>query len=225
MSFVNPIRRIRRRPALLFSILLIPFAVMWVCGSACDDDKKVTPPEVSDYLDQSSAVNVLENLKTAYVKREYAQYEKLFSADFIFVFNPADVDDPINPTPQQWARADEMDATRNLLTHDHVEGISLNWSPGQLTADDTYGWKIRVDDVLLDVQTRNELGEVWILQVKGATHRFYFREESNLTPAGRKKWVCTRWEDSPIGLARSGGSAVRPETEETSWGAIKGLYR
>lgn len=190
------------------ALAFLPLAAVMLLGlSGCpfspEKDKLPPAPVPSDYLPQSSAVNVLENLKTSYVKREYLEYENLFAPDYIFVFNPADVDDPINPTPQQWARADEMDSARNLFSNDRVEQITLNWSPGQLTADDTYGWKIRVDDVLLDVQTRNELNEVWILQVKGATHVFYFREESTQASDGKALWNCTRWEDSPIGLFKA----------------------
>jgi hypothetical protein len=101
-----------------------------------------------------------------------------------------------------------------------------------LVADDTYPehpWKIRVDNVQLDVQTRAQDGTVWIYQVNGATHVFYFREAAGEQASdGRAKWYCTRWEDSPIGLARPDGphnNGLEPYVERTTWGRIKGAFR
>jgi outer membrane protein assembly factor BamB len=199
---------LRRTRALAF----LPLAAVMILGlSGCPfspekDKLPITPPQ-TDYLPQSSALNVLENLKTSYEKREFLEYNNLFSEDYIFVFNPADVEDPFNPTPQQWARADEMDSAENLFANDRVDGISLNWVIGELAADDTYPghpWKIRVDNVQLDVQTRAEDGTVWIYQVNGATHVYYFREGTGEQASdGKTKWYCTRWEDSPLGFFKA----------------------
>ena len=189
----------------LVAALLV--AILAGCGGG---KAKLIPPDQPanpDYLEQSSAVNLLANLRTSYEKREFPEYNNLFSQDYIFVFNPADVEDPFNPTPQQWARADEMDSAENLFANDRVDGITLNWSIGALAADDTYPghpWKIRVDNVQLDIQTRAEDGTVWIYQVNGATHVYFFREApAERASDGKTKWYCTRWEDSPIGLFKA----------------------
>jgi hypothetical protein len=188
-------------------LAFLPLAAVMLMGlSGCPFSPKSTditpPPPPSKYVEQSSAANVLANLQTAYEFKEFLEYDKLFSGDYIFVFNPADAGDPNDPTPQQWQRADEMDATRNMFGNDRVETITLSWSVGELETHDTYGWKVRVDEVNLNVNTRNLENELWIYQVKGDTHVFYFREEDVTLPSGKNKWTCTRWEDSPIGFLK-----------------------
>jgi hypothetical protein len=210
-------------------------AVLLLSGPGCKDEKRLTPPpEVSPYLEQSSAENILKNLRTAYENQVLAEYDKLFSADYIFVFNPGDVGDPGNPTPQQWPRADEMDSARNLFADSRVELITLDWSPGALETHDPYGWRVRVNEVNLNVNTVNENGELWIYQVRGSYQVFFFREENETFPNGKHKWTCTRWEDSPIGAGMAGALGAgmgamsdggHPRVEETSWGAIKAHFR
>jgi hypothetical protein len=183
---------------------LAAFLLAGLCGCPFSPKNNPIPPPppITKYLEQSSAENVLANLRTAYEDREYLEYEKLFSRDYIFVFNPEDVGDEDNPTPAQWPREDEMDSARNLFADDRVELITLDWSPGALETHETYGWKVRVDEVNLNVNTRNENGDLWIYQVRGSYQIFYFREEDATLPSGRKKWTCTLWEDSPLGLLK-----------------------
>jgi hypothetical protein len=215
-------------------LVVLPLAAVWLatltgCPFSPKNNPIPPPPPLSDYLEQSSAAYVLANLRTAYEKKNFDEYDKLFSPDYVFVFNPADVGDPENPTPQQWFRADEMDSARNLFSNDRVEYITLNWNPGEAEPSDEViqgSWKVRVDAVNLDVHTRNENNEVWIYEVKGAVHVFYFREDPSVTfPAsGKHKWYCIRWDDSPIG-GFAGVEVDGAKVQETSWGAIKSLYR
>jgi hypothetical protein len=200
-------------------------AALALVHSGCADKNRLTPPpEVSPYLEQSSAENILKNLRTAYENQAFAEYAKLFSTDYIFVFNPVDVQDPTNPTPAQWPRADEMQAARHLFDDPRVELITLDWSPRALQADSSYGWKARVDVFNLNVYTRNDNSELWIYQVRGSWQVFYFREEDLTLPSGRKKWTCARWEDTPPPLARETRTPGAPPPEVTTWGNIKLLY-
>ena len=68
----------------------------------CKDEKQLTPPPpASNYLAQSSVADVLANLQTAYEMQSLDQYRKLFAAEFTFVFNPANVNNPTDPTSVQ----------------------------------------------------------------------------------------------------------------------------
>jgi hypothetical protein len=224
MSFVSPVPRVV--PVLR---VLLCAALLGSFLGGCDEKQKVTPPPPPgiEYIEQSSALNVLANFKTAYEERDYAGYERLFASEYIFVFNPLDLGDPDNPSPAQWSRADEMSSAENLLEKDDaVEAITLSWSVGDVQADDDSGWKIRVDEVNLSVNTRDEQGQLWIYQAKGSYQVFYFREEpTNPTPSGKKRWTITKWEDSPVGLlGRTAAGSFAPRVQETTWGQIKHLY-
>jgi hypothetical protein len=195
-------------------------ALLMLAASGCKDDKKITPPPPpSDYLEQSSAANVLTNLKTACTKRNDAEFEKLFAPDYVFLFNPYDVNDPENPTPAQWNRADELDAAHDLFTNADVDTIQIAWSLGQAEPTDTIpnGWRVRADAVNLDVYWRNENHELWIFQVRGSYQDFYLREDPNvILPGGAHRWLLVRWDDGPIGGLK---------VEQTTWGRIKHVFR
>jgi hypothetical protein len=212
MPFASSARR-----AVPVSIVVLFAFLLAAAFSGCKDDKKITvPPPPSEYLEQSSPANVLANLQTAYQRKNCGEYSKLFAPDFVFLFNPSDVNDPTNPTPPDWGFPAETASACSLFAHPRVETITLSWSVGALEADTTYGWKIRVDEVNLNVNARNEQNELWIYQVRGSHQMFYFREEDVTLPSGKKKWTCIRWEDSPIGSGK---------TQETSWGQIKHNFR
>jgi len=72
----------------------------------------------------------LENLKIAYVNRDLSGYEALFSADFLFIFSPADVLNPINPTPSQWGVAEEDSSAARMFRSPLVDKVELDVSTG-----------------------------------------------------------------------------------------------
>ena len=167
----------------------------------------VIPPVPSNYLPQTSPANVLANLQMAYAERKIDEYKKLFTEDFVFVFNPADPVDPNHPNPPQWSLVDELTVTENMFADELVSKIELSsYSLGVAEKVDSlyYGpraWKVRVDDANLQVYTRKEDGTLLTLLVEGATEVFFFREEpSKPSPVdGRPTWYIFRWEDQPIG--------------------------
>jgi hypothetical protein len=167
----------------------------------------VIPPPVSKYLPQSSMVNVLANLKTAYEDRHLEEYKKLFSQDYAFVFSPADYGNPDDPTPQQWGRDEEFTSTENMFHNELVDKITLDYVAGVPERADTLmypgrTWKMKVDNANLQVSTRNAEGEQLIYQVPGTTEMFFFREVlTTLASDGRPTWYIFRWEDQPIGAA------------------------
>jgi hypothetical protein len=170
----------------------------------------------------SSPANVLANLRTAYEDRDIEDYERLFAEDFTFVFSPASIPEPHDPTPAQWGRNEEFTSTENMFRDELVDRVSLEWVIGVPEHADSvmYGpraWKVKVDTVNLQVDTRSAAGVRLILQVPGTTEMFYFRQEpSRLASDGRPSWFIFRWEDQPIlGL----------KVDQMSWGDIKYWYR
>lgn len=184
---------------LLPLLLLVLFA-----ATGCPWDPETTKPIVqSKYLAQSSPENVLANLKTAYTERNYDEYARLFHKDYVFVFNPDDVSDPENPTPDSWSRDEELQSARGLFEDETVERIDLTFNQGDPDVWNDIeegGLKVRLDGVYVTVSTRNEQGEPLYLVVQGAVHWFYFFEDAaRLASDGKPISEIRLWEDSPIG--------------------------
>ena len=193
------------------AILLFGCGLLAASITGCSDDKKTNPPPDSHYLAATSPENLLANLKTAYEERNLGEYTKLFHEEFEFVFNPDDVQGD-NPTPDTWARTEELLSAQNMFADATVERIQLTFNqddPEEWTELAPGGLKVRMDGTFLTVTTRNSEGEPLYLVVQGATHWFYFLQDS-----GSSTWRIRRWEDSPIG----------GKVEETSWGAIKANF-
>ncbi len=180
-----------------------------------------------DYFPPNSPRAVLANLRQAYEKRNPLEYGELFSQDFVFSFSPVDVNDPHNPTPPEWPRADELLSATNMLMSERVDGIELSWGGSDAQAEPAADrfpqfpecLKVQCNSVHLRVTTHKEDGEVWIYLVTGQRQDFYFKEgrgpEAETYPSGRKRWYCFCWEDSPL------GGKGKPD----SWGQIKALFR
>ncbi len=194
------------------AILLFGCGLLAASITGCSDDKKTNPPPDSHYLAATSPENLLANLKTAYEERNLGEYTKLFHEDFEFVFNPEDVQNPWNPTPSTWARTEELLSAQSIFADSLVERIQLTFNQGdpeEWTEFAPGGLKVRMDGVFLTVTTRNSEGEPLYLVVQGATHWFYFLQDS-----GSSTWRIRRWEDSPIG-----GKGA-----DATWGEIKFRY-
>ena len=161
-------------------------------------------------------------MQGAYGERATGEYRKLFAEDFTFVFSPADAGGD-DPTPTQWGLVDEMESTDNMFRSEQVDKVEFtSYVLGVPARVDSlyYGpraWKVRVDQAKLQIWTRTEQGdEPLIYIVDGTTEVFYFREDPSRLIDGRPTWYVFRWEDQPIGGAKSSGK---------SWGAVKNLYR
>jgi hypothetical protein len=192
------------RSAICFSaICLLAFGFLAGCPWS-PGKNPVIPPQPSNYLPQTSPANVMANLQTAYGDRNIAEYRKLFTDDFTFVFNPLDPSDPDHPNPASWGLVDEMQATENMFKDELVTKIELSsYSLGVPEPVDslTYGpraWKVRVDQANLQVATRTPENELLTLVVDGTTEMFFFREEPTKPVGGRPTWYIFRWEDQPI---------------------------
>ncbi len=200
-------------PAVLLSAVLLP---------GCGDEAKtpVGGDLIVYYLPQTSAANVLANLRQAYAERKIDEYRKLFTDDFTFVFNPLDPEDLDHPNPDSWGLVDELQATRNMFADSSVTKIELtSYVLGAIERADSihYGprtWKQRVEQVNLQVATRLPNGGTLTLVVEGTTETFFFREDPTKPIQGRPAWFIFRWEDHPSG----------PKTENKTWGQIKAVF-
>ena len=186
----------------LYGCWLVLLLVLWgTAGCVFSPTKAPAPPPVSPYLAQDSPANCLQNLMTAYVNRDLAAYSLLFTSDFTFVFTPADVLNPTNPTPAQWGLADEKTSADHMFHSELVDKIELTFQ--QDTAVDSGSdyagtWKVHLSNVNLLVYTRQD-GTPWIYRVAGGTATFYFKEFPNETASnGKPLWRIWRWEDQPI---------------------------
>jgi hypothetical protein len=209
---------------------LLPMAVLTalfalsMAATGCKDEKKLTtPPPASEYLAPSSIVDVLANLQKAYGKESIDEYRKLFTEDFLFVFNPADPVDPNHPSPPQWGLIDELDATENMFADSSVFKIELSsfvlGVPERVDSVEyrPRAWKVRVDQVNLRVHIRKPDGTLLTLLVDDATEVFFLVEEpTRLASDGKPTWYIFRWEDQPIGSGKIEGG---------SWGQVKNIFR
>ena len=206
----------------LIAVLTALFALS-MAATGCKNEKKLTPPPVSEYLAQSSAANVLANLQKAYGNRDIDEYRKLFTEDFVFVFNPADPVDPYHPYPAHWGLVDELSSAENMFTDSLVFKIELSsYVLGVPERADSIeyrprAWRARIDHANLQVYTHRTDGTLLTLLVDGATEMFFLVEEpTRLASDGKPTWFIFRWEDQPIGTGK---------VEEGSWGRIKAAFR
>lgn len=189
------------------ALFILPWTFLVLCGCPWSPPDKPPLPPPEEYLPQSSAVNCLENLKTAYVRRNFDEYEKLFSTDFTFQFNPRDIGGQ-DPTPAFWGLAEEKEAAEGLFSNEVVDQIELDYAldPMENSDDEKPGtWKILAKNIRLTIHTRNPDGEAVQLQVPGDVNTFYFKEYPEETASdGRTLWRIYWWNDEPIeGLAGS----------------------
>jgi hypothetical protein len=204
--------------------ILVAMLGLGVIALGCGSDKrKVTNPEDSIYLPQSSAANCLTNLQTAYTHRNDIEgYTKLFADSFTFVFNPTDVNNPTNPTPASWDLASERTATDSLFSSRFVDHIRLTFDQDPaVNSDAEYPetWKVLMRRIRLQVDTRKEDGSQLTLLAEGSDATFYFKEYPNERASdGKTLWRIVRWEDQV-----SEGKGVF-KVENSTWGRVKWLY-
>lgn len=96
-------------------LLLVAFVALGLNSCILDPKEDPPPPDQgSTYKDLTERDHVLYNLKQAYDDRNIDRYDELLDEDFVFFFSNTDVQ---NGTVEylQWARAAEVNATRNLF--------------------------------------------------------------------------------------------------------------
>lgn len=201
----------RLRQATLLAIL--PLLAAFVTGCPFAPGKQKPKPPVSKYLEQTNAPNCLANLRQAYIDRDIDEYLKLFSNDFTFVFNPADVESPVNPTPSQWGLPEERTSTDNMFRDEKLNTIELSFIPGEPAGSNEEfpeSWKVEMTDINLTLDTRAEDGSPLKQMVTSGHCTFYFHTYPEEPINGKPKWKIFRWVDQ--GFGSSGGGALVAST-------------
>ncbi|NNF08314.1 MAG: hypothetical protein HKN21_16245, partial [Candidatus Eisenbacteria bacterium] len=140
---------------------------------------KTDPPkqDTSTYSeDLSEPDSLLQDLETAWIRREIREYTKLMANEFVFVFQEDDADG----IPEGfWNKDDDSTGVARIFDSSQVTAIrsDLTWGqpePGQLTATtEVEATRTIVFDTFLDVDLDG--GET-TLRVDGDVQWFFFRE-------------------------------------------------
>jgi len=162
----------------------------------------------------------LLDLGRCWEERRYPEYSNLLSEDFTYVFYERDVNDPLNPTPPQWPRVDELESARHLFESQQVDRITIGFSmgPAAPSPDEFPGtWKVEMTLIDLSIETHAADGSPLVLQVRGGRAVFYLKQFApEADPNGEPIWRIFRWVDDGFGAGKS---------EFWSWGQIKARYR
>src|SRR5690606_25502094 len=194
-------------------------AAVLVMMMGCSDDDTVSPPDVED--PRKTIATAMEELRAAYVARDIDRYAKLFDSNFVFVFDPADVQEN-QDLPPSWGGQTELDAARNLFQASLVDRIQVDFTVGTPvepqpqdvgTREFPEGTrKVLATRVSLDVDTRDPAGgENIIYRCDGDQAVFFLYPDTLEVVDGVPVWKIFEWRDKRIGALPTIG---------TSWGLI-----
>jgi hypothetical protein len=211
------LHRLSAATALLVAIVL--------SAPGCSDDEKITPPTPED--PRKTIPGVLQELLAAYTAGDIHRYATLFDqADFMFVFDPMDVqnDQDIPPT---WTWPEELNSATNLFEAELVESIQVSYVVGTpvLPSKEDAGQrpfpegtvKVIASAVRVGIDTRDPLGgENIIYMVTGDQATFFLRPDTTEIVDGVPVWKIFEWRDKRLGSLA---------TIESTWGLIKANYQ
>jgi hypothetical protein len=201
--------------------------------AACDDT--ATAPARGPYLEPTSPENVLENLITAYRRKEIDEYAKLLGPDFIFKFQDVDVQDIGLDT---WNRDQDITGTGGLFGSPLVKEvrITLTYDPSTVSGEmfaNVVGEvrTIRINPTFLDVDQIGGEKAGTTYRVDGDIQDMFFRRGNAAANEDTTRWFLFEWRDLPnpagAGAApeaiRTAG-IVTPASVRTTWGLIKSLF-
>lgn len=178
-------------------------------GCLFSPDPKPPEPPVSQYMPRTTISGVLNNLQVAYENRDLQRYKELFDLDeFMFVFDPIDVNDPDTDIPESWFWPEEETATRNMFEDDLVERIELSFvqgtpaNPSESDEEDRPfpegTKKVIVTEVNLLVDVRQDPENVRY-EVRGDNAWFFLVQDTTEVQDGLPVWKIFEWRDKTIG--------------------------
>ncbi len=217
-----------RRPVITSLVLVSACLGLLCCWPGCSDDDPPTRNTPSG-PDRSSPQALLAGLREAYLDRKIADYDSLLAADFEFYFSEED-----QFIAEKFVRSEEIGVHRNMFGSADLLQISLDFTLGELTADqsmpdtlgvDEYLWTILMTNTDLELR-RREGGELMTYRLDNARERFWFRRESRVTPGGAQPiWTIVEWRELPKDGPDKGGTCGGTRVADSTWGRIKSLYR
>lgn len=181
-------------------------------GCLFSPDPKPPEPQPSQYMPRTTISGVLNNLRVAYENRDIERYKELFDLDdFMFVFDPIDVNDPKNPVPENWGWPEEEASTRNMFEDDLVERIELDFvetaptNPSESDRGDRPfpegTKKVIVTEVNLLVDVRQDPENLRYV-VDGDNAWFFLVQDTTEVQDGLPVWKIFEWRDKTIGTPR-----------------------
>jgi len=106
-----------KRTALMLLIVVVTTGLTTSCILDPKDQPEETEKIPVVFKDLKEKDDVLHNLALSYNEREIFEYDKLLDANFIMIFSDADVSEGV--TPDQWARAKEINVTGQMFDRNH----------------------------------------------------------------------------------------------------------
>lgn len=188
------------------------------CG---DEDNKEADP----YSYINTPAGILEDLKTAWVRRDSTRYADFFADDYRFHSDP----NTVWELPEFWERPEELATVGTLFAAPRVNDIRVILYSTQPQPDSTHHgwWLITVNDEYLEVELKPAPGETEgiTLVVDGQINKFWFRKgrtaaDTLATSATSQKYYIVEWQD--LGALSKPGDFM---TKGTSWTRVKTYFR
>jgi hypothetical protein len=205
---------------LLGSALL---AVLAIAG--CSSTSGPEPADSTvEYLDPTTPLNVMTNLKRAYGDMNVERYMECLAPEFVFHLDDGDVAG--GDIPEYWLAGTERAIHTNMFAESppdsslKVKSIQLTLTLLSITYDDMEpgGPDYDTATVSEDVDLRVNLANGITYLVNAPANYVLRLEQVNTETGVEDSWTIIEWFD--IGSASVGG-----RTESSSWGLVKAMYR
>jgi len=192
--------------------------------TSCREDDPAAPIENKI---PATKDDVLHNLELSYNDRNLPEYDKLLDDNFVMIFSDADISAGV--TPDQWARAKEVNVTSQMFDPNHPDPC-LRVTSIDLSLDYT------AEDWTIEPENESHPGESWWR--KAVTYNLIMKWDNcgwERRGLGQLAEITIRWDPDlehwRIVVWRDGVSvmlAMAPgdgAVENSSWGGIKALYQ
>jgi len=205
-------------------------AILTMCVAlSCEADRATpyTPVERGSYQDLTAKDDVLSNLALSYNERNLREYDKLLDDNFVMIFSAADISEGV--TPDQWARAKEVDVTGQMFDPNHptpdlritnidctLDYAADDWTiepENESHPDESWWRKVVAYDLIMKWD-----GVGWERRGLGLHAEITIRWDPDL-----EHWRIVLWRDDlTMLLSRAPGEGA---TEGSTWGRMKALYQ
>jgi hypothetical protein len=180
-----------------------------------------------DYKAPTSPENLIANLIESYDRKEIEEYAKLLAPEFIFKFQPADLD---LIEDEFWTRDQDSTGTAGLFGTADVGDIRINLIHGPAEEPAEIGFDegvltIRINPTQLEVDQIGGDKPGTTYQVDGDIQDMFFRRGNAEAGEDTTRWFIIEWRDIPNPAAAprtvqpaSAGEAGNVQT--VSWGRM-----
>ncbi len=208
------------------AVVLLVALALGLSGCSLFAPEETDPPGGgdNDYKERTTRPNVIHNLIRAYEEMEADEYVDLLADDFEFWLNPGDLNDPQNPLPTSWGKAEESAIAHNMFD-EGTDVLTITLTLTQLGSEveipgpnpeDPVTWQSQYD-VDLYVFLPNDL-TLWA----NAAAQYTFAEDPNETgPNGETLWEILEWKD----IDDPARPAVPGDFEQVSFTELKAMFQ